>query len=63
MDAVMLERELWLVNEQLVKAGIKPLKYESMGQAAEALRLELEDCKKKLAELEKPQVASERSER
>lgn len=63
MDAVQLERELWAVNAELVKAGIEPRKYESMAKAVEALRLERDDCWKKLIDLSKSQVASERSER
>lgn len=38
MNAVELEKELWNINNELVKAGIKPHEYPSMADAVADLR-------------------------
>jgi hypothetical protein len=37
MNAVELEQELWAINDELVKAGIKPREYPTMHEAAAEL--------------------------
>lgn len=37
MDAVQLEKELWKINNELVKAGIFPREYPSMADAVAEL--------------------------
>lgn len=41
MNAVELEKELWKINDQLMKAGIKPHEYPTMADAVAELRGQL----------------------